>query len=270
MKGKIRDGSDFEYVDCPSGFWLLKDMYIIGERLDSRRGMIADALDRRNERVILAQTQQQIEAGVDAIEIAFSNRLDEIEAMTWSIQVIRSCWQIPICLDSLHPKVFEAGLKQAGANSWINSVSFQSDLLEQVITWISQYDSGVIAMTLNGKQRGSTVEERLKLAEELLSFFRIRGVPTERILVDFALPPFIVEPQGVWPFLESAAIFKKREPNIKTLLALPNLTYKVASSYQRGALQEFFLALASSAGIGAVILNPLQKNLISIARYGIL
>ena len=76
-------------------------MLIIGERINSSRKSIAEAIVSRNEAVIQAEARAQAEAGAGYIDVNAGSFVGEEERhLRWLIEVAQEATDRPLCIDS--------------------------------------------------------------------------------------------------------------------------------------------------------------------------
>lgn len=87
-------------------------MLIIGERINSTRSNIQDAIKRRDADHILKEAKNQLASGAEYIDLNCAVTAgDELQDMDWVISVIRSA--VPdfnICIDSPNYLAIEKGI----------------------------------------------------------------------------------------------------------------------------------------------------------------
>ena len=107
-------------------------MLIIGERINSTRPRIQEAIKARNASGILNEARSQLDAGAHYIDINCAvTSGDELQDMDWAISVVQS--EIPdvsICIDSPNYLAIEKALKvyKASGGIFINSITGEDQI----------------------------------------------------------------------------------------------------------------------------------------------
>ena len=91
-------------------------MYIIGERLNSTRRAVKDALESRNAHFLLHEAKKQIDRGSSAIDLNAATLMDgEQKALEWAISLLQDQFSVAISIDTPNKSAMEAGLKACRA-----------------------------------------------------------------------------------------------------------------------------------------------------------
>jgi cobalamin-dependent methionine synthase I len=78
---------------------------IIGERLNSSRKSVLEALQGRDAKFICEQALSQAQAGAAYIDLNAAALMDgEIEGLRWAIPLLQSELKIPLSIDTPNPQ----------------------------------------------------------------------------------------------------------------------------------------------------------------------
>ena len=84
-------------------------MLIIGERINTSRKAVNEAVEKRDAVYITDDVQKQAKAGANYIDVNAGSRIGtEMEDLSWLIEVAEAAVEVPLSLDSPDPKVLMA------------------------------------------------------------------------------------------------------------------------------------------------------------------
>jgi len=230
-------------------------MLIIGERINSSRKPIEQAVSLKDADFLIKEARLQIESGADFVDVNCAVRIEkEKEDLTWLIKTIQSNLDIPISIDSPDPEVIEGALKIHKKKAFVNSITAETEKLRRMLDIVKGKDVFVIALTMDDKGAPHTSLERLRLAKHLINSLKEAHIPTDNIYVDPLVKPISSEPDQVKEFLET--IKQLKQSKIKTIGGLSNVSYGLPA---RRVLNAVFFSLAIEAGIDAVIIDPTDE-----------
>ena len=87
-------------------------MIIVGERLNSSRKGVFEALQEKNEYFLLDQALKQEQAGAHYIDINSAALVDrEIEILRWAIPLLQDQLKVPLSIDTPNPEAMEQALR---------------------------------------------------------------------------------------------------------------------------------------------------------------
>jgi 5-methyltetrahydrofolate--homocysteine methyltransferase len=79
-------------------------MIIVGEKINTSRKKIAEAVTNRDVDFIVQAAREQAEAGADFIDVNAGTFLDkETECLCWLVETVQAHIDLPLCLDSPMP-----------------------------------------------------------------------------------------------------------------------------------------------------------------------
>ncbi len=234
-------------------------MIIIGERLNSSRRAVHDALAGRNETYLVEQARLQEKAGASYIDLNASALLDkELETLRWAIPLLQANVGIPLSLDTPDPRVMEAALKLHRGRPLLNSLTGEKAKIESLLALIKDFKPQIIILCLDDKGLPAEARRALSVAQRLVELLGRQGLGEEDIFIDPLVRPLGVDSRAPSLFLESLEIIKKTLPGVKTVAGLSNVSFGLP---ERRLLNRTLLVLAMKAGLDAAICDPLDKEL---------
>ena len=236
-------------------------MILIGERLNSSRSPVKQALENKDENYLIREARRQMTAGAQYIDFNASALMEkEIETLQWAVPLLQQELNIPLAIDTPNPQAMEVGLKLHQGQAILNSISAEKARLEAMLPLIKSYSPLVIALCLDDGGVPSQPEDCLRIAEQLIAIFQKNNVPLANIFLDPLVRPVGVNPQAGLIFLRSLELLKKKFPEIKTVAGISNVSFGLP---WRPLLNRTFLILARQKGLDAAICNPLDKDLVA-------
>jgi cobalamin-dependent methionine synthase I len=237
-------------------------MLIIGERINSTRAHIQEAMKARNSGFIVKEARKQIEAGADFIDINCAMSLgDEVQDTDWVISVIQSeIGDISICIDSPNYLAIKRALEayRAKGKLFINSITGERTRIDLIVPLAVKYNTGLIALTMGDSGMPNSAEERFAIAKDILAKVSDKGFKAENLYFDPLIRPISTEPEQAKEFLTSIPMIKSL--GAKTVCGLSNISYGLPN---RKIINSTFLAMAIQSGLDAAILDPTEKQVIS-------
>jgi 5-methyltetrahydrofolate--homocysteine methyltransferase len=179
--------------------------------------------------------------------------------MQWMVESINEVLDIPLCIDSTNPAAIRRGLEVNKSKSMINSITMEKKRLEGVLPLLLEYNCPAIALTTDDKGIPKTVDERLKITEQLVDILVKNNYDLNNLYVDPLVLPLAVDSNNAVLFFESLAAIKQKF-QVKTVSGLSNASHSLPN---RRIINRYFLAICMSAGMDAAILDPLDKKIMT-------
>jgi len=127
-------------------------LIIIGERLNSSRKSVLEALQSRDAEFVCGQARKQEEAGATYIDLNAAALMDgEIGGLCWAIPLLQSESNVPLSIDTPNPRAMEAALKIHKGRALLNSVTGEKSSLDALLPIICEFKPQVIALCLEEK-----------------------------------------------------------------------------------------------------------------------
>src|SRR4030042_7041238 len=125
-------------------------MEIVGEKINTTRQKVEEAVRGRNAAFIQELARAQAEAGAHYLEVNSGMPLypeEESEDFAWLVPLIQTAADIPLCIDSAYPLVIETALKLHKGTAMINSINGDPYRIESILPLAKKFDCKVIALT---------------------------------------------------------------------------------------------------------------------------
>lgn len=239
-------------------------MIIVGERLNSSRRPVLEALNRKDKKYLVDQAKKQEEAGASYIDLNTAALLDkEVQTIKWAIPLLQKGVNIPISIDTPNPQAMEEGLKIHKGQALLNSLSGESNRIKALLSLIKEYRPRLIVLCLDDKGLPKTSDKELSIAKKMVNLLDKEGVNHEDIFIDPLVRPIGFDQNAGELFLESLEKIKKNLPSVNTIAGVSNVSFGLP---RRKLLNRAFLVLAIQRGLDAAILDPLDREILTALR----
>ena len=238
-------------------------MLIIGEKINTVRKSVARALERRDGRFFQQEALNQVGAGAGVIDLnAGSDPHREQANMRWLVEVVQEVISVPLCIDSPNPEVIKAAFEACRDphKLWANSITAQSERVEGILPLVKDHGCRVVGLCMDEDGVPNTVEDRLRVAQTLVKHVDRYGIPRENLYLDPLVEPIAVMPQRVQLVLRLIREIRAGWEDVRTVICLSAVSFGLPD---RRLINRTFLVTLMEAGIDAVILDPLDCQLMS-------
>ncbi len=236
-------------------------MIIVGEKINTSRNKIAEAVTNRDVAFIVQTARDQAEAGANFIDVNAGTFLDkETESLCWLVETVQAHIDLPLCLDSPDPAALSEAIKHHKGEPMINSISLEKDRYEALLPVITSHPCHVVALCMSQTAMPISVEDRVEAASELIKRLTDNGIPIEKIYVDPLVQPVSVDVRMGIAIVGAINKIMQDFPGVNTICGLSNVSFGLP---QRGLINRNFLALAMANGLSAAIMDPTDKKLMS-------
>jgi cobalamin-dependent methionine synthase I len=233
-------------------------MIVIGERLNSSRDDVLDALKRKDGEYIVGEAKAQERAGADYLDINAAALLaGELETLKWAIPLIQGRVSIPLAIDTPSGQAMSEGLSLHKGRAILNSLSGETRRIKEFIPIIKEHKPRVIVLCLDDEGIPKESDKELSIALRMVELLEREGIKPEDIFLDPLVRPIGVEDEAGQLFFESLEKIKAHLPQVKTVAGISNVSFGLP---ERHLLNRTFLTLATERGLDAAILDPLEKG----------
>lgn len=236
-------------------------MVIIGEKINTSRKRIEEAVEKRDTAFISKVAREQAEAGADYIDVNAGTFLaQEVDCLCWLVDTVQSEVDLPLSLDSPNPKALSEAVKRHKGEPMVNSISLEADRFQLLLPVITSQPCSVVALCMAQTSMPTTVEGRVEVGSELIKKLTDEGIPLEKIYVDPLIQPVSVDTGMGIAALGAINRIMGDFPGVNTICGLSNVSFGLPL---RRLINRSFLALAISYGLSAAILDPTDKQLMA-------
>ena len=236
-------------------------MIVIGELINASRKSVKAAIEAKDTAGIQKLALDQAEAGADYIDVNAGVFVDqEPEYLKWLVETVQAVTDKPCALDSPDPTAIEAALSVHKGTPMINSISLEKERYEKLMPVISGSDMKVIALCMSDDGMPQTVDDRMSIADRLVSGLVDNGVKVENIFVDPLVQPVSVNAVFGVEFINAIELIVAKFPGIHTACGLSNISFGLPA---RKFMNQTFMSMAIAKGLDGAIIDPLDRRMMA-------
>ena len=231
-----------------------KEPILIGERINpTGKKRFKEALKAGDMDYILNEGLSQAEAGVHILDVNVGlPEIDEVSMLQSAVCRLQEVTDLPLQIDTSDPAAMEAALRRYNGKAMINSVNGKTESMQAVFPLVKKYGGLVVALTLDESGIPARAEERVAIAERILSVAAEYGIDKKDIIFDPLALTVSADQTAACETLRAVSIIKHRL-GCHTSLGVSNVSFGLP---QRDVINSTFFALALGRGLSAAIMNP--------------
>jgi len=238
--------------------------YVIGERINTSRKKVQEAVTTRNAEYIVDDVRQQQEAGAAFIDVNAGARIGhEPEDMKWLLETIQPVVSIPLALDSPDPTVLEMAFGMVDQDPMINSISLEKERFEAMMPFLKNKNCRIIALCMADTGMPVSADDIVDRADMLVKELNGIGIPTGSIYVDPLVQPISTDINKGMMVLDAVRGIKTNYPDIHITGGLSNISYGLP---QRKIINRTFLTLMMASGMDSAIVDPLDTKIMATIK----
>jgi 5-methyltetrahydrofolate--homocysteine methyltransferase len=237
---------------------------VIGERINTSRKPVREAVEKRDADYIQQDVQKQQEAGADFIDVNAGARVGhETEDMKWLLEVIQKVVTVPLCLDSPDPMVLEMAYERVEQPPMVNSISLEKERFDAMAPFLRGKDCKVVALCMDDAGMPKSAGEIIERAGELIKQLGGLGISPNNVYVDPLVQPVGTDTQNGIMVMEAVKGIMTQHEGVHTTCGLSNVSFGMP---KRKVINRIFLCLMMSYGLDSAILDPLDRQLMSVVK----
>ncbi len=234
---------------------------VIGERINTSRKLVQEAVANRNAEYIIEDVRQQQTAGAAFIDVNAGARIGhEEDDMRWLLDTIQPMVDVPLSLDSPDPAILEMAFAMVDKTPVINSISLEKDRFDAMMPFLTGKECKVIALCMDDAGMPESAEDIFKRGKLLINELNKIDIPTPNIYVDPLVQPISTDSNKGTMVLEAVRQIKKEFPDVHITGGLSNISYGLP---QRHIINRTFVTLMMDAGMDSAIIDPLGKKIMA-------
>jgi 5-methyltetrahydrofolate--homocysteine methyltransferase len=239
-------------------------MLVVGERINGTRKKIAEAIAKRDAAFIRHEARRQTEAGANYLDINAGTVGDkEIRDMQWLVETVRAEVSAPLCIDSPNPSALQAGLRLAGSDPMVNSITGETGRFDDIAPVAAEFGARVVCLLMDDRGLLSGVDERVRLASDIAGRLEKMGIRNELIHFDPCVKPVSTDPESGAKGLAVVGRIAGEIAGAHTICGLSNVSFGLP---ERPVLNGAYVAMMIGAGLDSVIMDPLDKRVAGSLR----
>ena len=233
-------------------------MLIIGERINTSRKQIDEAVEKRDAAFIQEDVKAQVEAGAQIIDVNSGSRIgSELEDLIWLIDIIQEAVQVRLSLDSSDPRCLLETVERVLEIPMLNSTTAEEKRFEQMAPVIQKRECDVVALCIDDRGIPKSADQVMENAKKVIEDLENIGVNRERIYLDPLIQAVSTDTEAGLTALETIEGIKREFEGVNIVCGLSNISFALP---KRPVLNRTFLTLAMRAGLSAVLIDPLDKR----------
>ena len=244
----------------------------IGHHLHILNPRFHQALENRDQDLLLELAGRQVTAGARALAINPGPAARFKAQLSWLVTVIQEKYPVPLLLPMAGPALTGA-LESHRGRGFINAVTGDPAQLTAGLDLAREFDANLVVLLTRPGSRLATSEDRLRVALDVLERADRQGLAPERLYLD---PVLTIRPDprarylghglpDLEPVLETISLIRELSGGrCRTILALDN-AMPGQDKKERSLLRQRMLMLLDQAGLNAVMLDPLDHELMRVA-----
>lgn len=237
---------------------------VIGERINTSRKKVQEAVANRDADYITSDVQQQQNAGAAFIDVNAGARIGhETEDMKWLLDIIQPVTEIPLALDSPDPAVLEMAFGMVEKTPLINSISLEKERFDTMMPFLEGKACKIIALCMDDAGMPDSANDIIERAVTLVKELNRIGIANNDIYVDPLVQPISTDSNKGTMVLDAVRGIKGRFPDIHITGGLSNISYGLP---QRKIINRTFVTLMMDAGMDSAIIDPLDEKIMATIK----
>ncbi len=239
-------------------------MIIVGEKINTSRKAVKEAVDRRDAEFIRLLARRQHEAGAHYIDVNCGTFVhNEPELLSWIVKEVQDeLGGMPLCIDSPNPLAVEAALEVHQGTAMLNSISGEKERYEALEPLVVEYGCKIVVLCMDDEFGiPPDAATRLNIASRIIESLAAKGVSHENIYVDPLIQPISVDSKNGLSSVETIRLVKDRYPEVHFICGLSNISFGLP---ERKLLNQAYMVVCAAYGLDAVILDPEDRKMMAL------
>ncbi len=235
-------------------------MLIIGERINSTRKKIGEAVQKGDADFIREEARKQLLAGAQMLDVNGGIPGREAELLVWLVKVVQEVQEVPLCLDSADPEALRRALPLCRQRAMINSITDERERWDKVMPLVRDFNTKIIALCMSESGPPKGTDDRLAVAGRLVDRLTSEGIVLDDIYVDPCVFPVSTGPEHGPALLDAAWLIRNRYPGVHVSAGVSNVSFGMPV---RRLLNETLLVLLMGRGLDTAIIDPCVEGLVA-------
>jgi 5-methyltetrahydrofolate--homocysteine methyltransferase len=241
-------------------------MLIVGEKINTSRKTVKEAVEKRDAAFIRALARRQLEAGADYIDVNCGTFLqNEPELLSWLVREVQDELDgRPLCIDSPNPAAVEAALEAHRGTAMLNSISGEKERYAALEPLIVRHGCKVVVLCMDDASGiPPDAATRFQIASRIIESLVQKGVKPDDIYVDPLIQPISVDTKNGLSAAETIRLVRERYPGVHAICGLSNISFGLP---ERKLLNQAFMVVCAAYGLDAVILDPEDQKMMALVH----
>jgi 5-methyltetrahydrofolate--homocysteine methyltransferase len=237
---------------------------VIGERINTSRKHVHQAVVDRNADYIRNDVIQQQEAGALFIDVNAGARIGhEQDDMQWLLDTIQAVATRPLCLDSPDPEILEMACRQVKQTPMINSISLEKERFDTLMPFLTGRGCKIVGLCMDDTGMPSSSRDIVDRATTLVTELSAIGFNHGDIYIDPLVQPISTDTTKGTLVLEAVRTIRRLFPEVHITGGLSNISYGLP---QRKIINRTFVVLMMAAGMDSAIVDPLDSAIMGTIK----
>ena len=236
-------------------------MIIIGEKINGAIPSIREAIQNRNEALIVERTLAQAKAGASFLDCAPSTATQiEYDTMLWLIGLMQGCTDVPLCIDSPNAGLLARIIQEGHLNrpGMVNSVNEEGDKCEIIFPLIAGTPWEVVGLTCDRDGIPADPVKKVEIARRIIDKADKYGVRLSQLHIDPCVMALATMPTAMEDFVYCIENIHAYAPEVKVTGAISNISFDMPA---RKYVNMNCMAYAMAAGLDSAILDPTSSDM---------
>jgi 5-methyltetrahydrofolate--homocysteine methyltransferase len=265
MTPKKREMTEIRHISSERktvSFGLTDPFIIVGERINpTGKKKLKEELKQGLMGMVCDFAEEQETAGAKILDVNMGMEgINEKEMMLKAITEISATTSLPLAIDSSHPEVIEAALRNYPGRALINSISLEKTKFNEILPIAKKYGAMFILLPLSDAGLPANIEEKIAIIEKISAHAIEMGIAQQDIIVDALVTSVGANKNAAVETLETIRYCK--EKGYATICGLSNISFGLP---ERGFVNATFLTMAINAGLTMAIANPNHELMVNSA-----
>ncbi len=238
-----------------------QDPILIGERINpTGKKRFQQALREKDMDFILQEGLRQREKGVHVLDVNVGiPDVDETTLLPETVCALQEVTDLPLQIDTANAAAMERTLRRYNGKALLNSVNGTEESMRTLFPLLKKYGGVAIALTLDERGIPETSDERVKIAERILSVAKEYGIEKRDLIFDPLAMTVSANQSAAAVTLET--VKRLTAMGCKTSLGISNVSFGLP---HRDTVNAAFFSAALEKGLSAAILNPHSAEVMKV------
>jgi cobalamin-dependent methionine synthase I len=237
---------------------------VIGERINTSRKKVQEAVTARDTEYIINDVIKQQEAGAAFIDVNAGARIGhETEDMKWLLDTIQPISEVPLTLDSPDPAVLEMAIQMVESTPMVNSISLEKERFDAMMPFLEGKTCKIIALCMDDGGMPISSGDIIGRADSLVKELTGIGFAVGDIYIDPLVQPIGTDITKGVMVLDATRGIKAKYPEIHITGGLSNISFGLP---QRKIINRTFVTLMMDAGMDSAIMDPLDDKIMATIK----
>jgi cobalamin-dependent methionine synthase I len=238
-------------------------MIVVAERLNAARKSIREAIEKKDEALIIKEATDQFAAGADVIDVNAGAHPDREEAdMAWMIDLVQGAVDARLSIDSSSSSVILKNIHTLKKTPMINSISLETKKLEEMRAALTEREADIVALCMDDTGLPKSADQAYDNAVRMVTTLEGLGIAREHMFLDPLVQTISADHTKGQMVLQTIGRIRNDIGGVHIICGLSNISYGMP---ERFLINRTFLTLAMGAGLDAAIIDPLDTKLMTAA-----